>query len=80
MLRLPASVVMTMHVLLPAVAMVCVTVLAAMGRISGSDALVVIVAVAGIGGTGSAGVTALRPAETIQAGAGTSPVDPAGRV
>lgn len=57
MTRLPPVVIMTMHTLLPFCAMVCVTVLAAMGRISGTDALVVIVAATGIGGTGAAAVT-----------------------
>jgi len=45
------------HAVLPTIAMIAVTVLAALGKISGEDALLVIIAGAGIGSTAAAGVT-----------------------
>jgi len=46
-----------MHSLMPVAAMIAVTVLAALNKITGQDALLVIIASAGIGSTGAASVT-----------------------
>jgi len=46
-----------MHSILPIVAMIAVTILAALGKITGNDALLVIIASAGIGSTAAASVT-----------------------
>jgi len=46
-----------MHSLLPIIAIIAVVILAALNKITGQDALVVIIAAAGIGSTGAASVT-----------------------
>lgn len=46
-----------MHAVLPISAIIAVTVLAALAKISGNDALIVIIAAAGIGSTSAASVT-----------------------
>jgi len=46
-----------MHALLPTIAIIAVTILASLGKITGDTAVFVILAAAGIGSTGAASVT-----------------------
>lgn len=63
-----------MHTILPALAIVAVVVLAALSKISGTDAIVVITAAAGIGANGITSLTAgVRKADAPTVQVSTEP-------